>query len=329
MRIFLPFKSLFFIVCLGLTATLVFAQGDAPAIATLLELEGSVETITSKSTKGRWAKNGILLYAGDTVRTSDNSKATVVYRDGSRIRLFQNSELLLKLSEEQSTSRRTFKFKLNLKNGALRGRFLKGLQRTTIRTPTALIGIKGTSFRITEKNNTAYVSLTEGLIEVSNLSSKTILNPGQWLENFKRSDDLVKKVAQIPNILNLKTEEYELDFSDGKSKQLKLSVQLQHSISGNILKRSGKVQLESDYYAIRLPNRFNLNSKGYARVLVKIDPPLKAPPEFKGLITLSAFIDDEGYDDVAEGTLVFKIRNIGKRRTLLLDPDKGLIEKRD
>ena len=150
----------------------------------------------------------MLLYAGNKIRTSGQSKTTVEYRDGSRIRLFQNSEFLLDLSEEQNTSRRTFKYLLTLNNGSLRGRFKKGLQRTKIRTPTALIGVKGTSVRITENNNKVTVSLTEGQVEVSNLSSSTIMNAGQWMPEFGRTDDLSNIVVPIPNLLNLKTDEY-------------------------------------------------------------------------------------------------------------------------
>ena len=107
-----------------------------------------MEAVTAKSPKGRRGINGMLLFAGDKISTAENSKATIEYRDGSRVRLFQNSQLVLNLSDEQAASKRTFKFQLSLNKGSLRGRFLKGLQRTKIRTPTAQIGVKGTTVRI-------------------------------------------------------------------------------------------------------------------------------------------------------------------------------------
>ena len=145
---------------LSLNATLFPAQDTSPAIATILQIEGSVEVVTDMSPKGRRGRDGMLLFAGNKIRTAGKSKATVEYRDGSRIRLFQNSELLLDFSKEQNTSKRTFKYLLTLKNGSLRGRFKKGLQRTKIRTPNALVRVKGTSVRITENKNKATVSLT-------------------------------------------------------------------------------------------------------------------------------------------------------------------------
>jgi len=241
--------------------------------------------------------------------------------------VFQNSQLVLNFSEEQVTTKRTFKFQLSLNKGSLRGRFLKGLQLTRIRTPTAQIGVKGTTVRIKDFDNRATVSLTEGQVEVSNLSSKAILNPGQWLHDFERTEDLSEKVAPLPKILHLKTFDYELDFRDGKSKQLKFSVQLQHDISGKSVARSGLVVFESDYNSIRLPKRFMLDKKGFARVLVGIDPPRLTDPVFQGLITIRAFMDQDGFDEVAEGSLVLKILNAGNKRTLLINPEGSVKEK--
>ena len=329
MRIYFSIRSLFFILVLSMLTSLVSAQSENPAIATLLDVEGTVRVVSLKSPKGRHGTHGMLLYEGNEILTLANSKTSIEYRDGSRVRLFQNSAMVLNKSEEQSTSKRTFKFQLTLKSGSLRGRFLKGLQRTKIRTPTALIGIKGTSFRITENNNKATVALTEGQLEVSNLSSRTVLNPGQWLKDFERSTDLTQKVTPIPNLLSLKTAEHELDFRDGKSKQLNLSVQIQNSTSNKIVQRNGLVIFESDYKNIRLPKRIMLDERGFARIVIGLDPPRLADNEFNGLVTIRAFMDGEDFDDVAEGHLVFKILNLGKKRTLLIDPENGVSKKEE
>ena len=327
MRFFCSSKSLLIITALCFSTQFSSAQSSEPAIASLLKVEGVVEAVTAKSPKGRRGINGMLLFSGDKINTAENSKATIEYRDGSRVRLFQNSQLVLNFSEEQATSKRTFKFQLSLNKGSLRGRFLKGLQRTRIRTPTAQIGVKGTTLRVKDNDNRATVSLTEGQVEISNLTSRTILNPGQWLNDFSRTEDLTKKVSPMPNILHIKTFDYELDFRDGKSKELKFSVQLQHDISGKSVARSGIVMFESDYYSIHLPKSFMLDKKGFARVLVGIDPPRLIDPEFNGLITVRAFLDQEGFDDVAEGSLVLKILNAGKKRTLLINTEGSVTEK--
>ena len=85
---------------------------------------------------------------------------------------------------------------------------------------------------------------------------------------------------------------------------------------------------ESDYYSIRLPKRFLLDKKGFARVIVGIDPPRLTDPEFKGLITIRAFMDQDGFDEVAEGSLVLKILNAGKNKTLLINTEGSVTEKK-
>ena len=329
MRIYFLFKSLLFISVFILTSTLVHSQDSAPAIATLLKIAGSVEVATKKSQKGGRGRVGMLLFAGNKIKTSGKSKATVQFRDGSRFRLFQNSELLLDFSEEQNSNKRTFYYLMTIKTGSLRGRFKKGLQIAKIRTPTGLIEVKGTSLRITENINKTTISLSEGQVIVRNLSSLTKINPGQWLPYFGRTDDLSKKIAPIPNLLHIKTDEYEFDFGNEKTKTIELSVQLQNITSSKIVKRKGLVIFESNFKHIRFPKSIMLDENGYAQVIVLIDPPRIDDSEFKGLITIRAFMDEDGFDDVAEGNLVLKVLNSNKIHSIILDPEKGLKRKND
>ena len=60
-----------------------------------------------------------------------------------------------------------------------------------------------------------------------------------------------------------------------------------------------------------------------------VSPPSITDQGFSGLITIRAFMDDDGFDDVAEGHLVLKRTNLGKKRTLLIDPDYGVVGKQD
>ena len=104
MRFFCSSKSLLIIFAFCFSTQLSSAQSSLPAIATLLQVEGAVVVVTAKSPKGRRGINGMLLFTGNKISTTENSQATIEYRDGSRVRLFQNSQLVLNLSEEQVTS---------------------------------------------------------------------------------------------------------------------------------------------------------------------------------------------------------------------------------
>jgi len=327
---FFPFKCLLInLILIFYIQALVSANTKkTDAIATLINLEGTVKVITKQSKKGEHAREGMLLFNENKIHTSLNSKTSILYRDGSRIRLFQNSKLIMNFSEEKFSAKRNFNYHLTLNGGSVRGRFKKGRQSTKIRTPTAIIGIKGTSFRISEKNYKSTVSLTEGQLEVSNLKTKVIINTGQWLNNFNPNTNLTKLVSSLPNILSLKTNVYEIDFEDEESKQIELSLQIQNTISEKSIKRSGFVVFDSNYKKINLPERIFLNERGFAKILVGINPPNLNNQEFIGLIKIRAYLDEEGFDDVADGLLVLKIKDFGKKRTILLHPDMGVVEKK-
>ena len=81
MRFFCSSKSLLLIASFCFSTQFTSAQSNESAIATLLQLEGTVEAVTTKSPKGRRGINGMLLFAGDKISTAENSKATIEYRD--------------------------------------------------------------------------------------------------------------------------------------------------------------------------------------------------------------------------------------------------------
>ena len=197
------------------------------------------------------------------------------------------------------------------------------------RTPTAIVGVKGTTVRITETSKgKATIGLSEGKIEVTNAVSSIELKAGQWLPEIGRTDELDEKIAKLPNLLFLKTEEYELDFSDQQSKQLFISIQMEDSQSGKMTKRGGPVRLETDYYSVQMPQQVFLESDGFIRFPIEIDPPRKDDSEFDGLIQIRANMDDIGFDDVGEGMMVLRVVNGQRKRSLLIDPQSDLIEKR-
>ena len=174
----------------------------------------------------------------------------------------------------------------------------------------------------------ATIGLSEGKIEVTNAVSSIELKAGQWLPEIGRTDELDEKIAKLPNLLFMKTEEYELDFSDQQSKQLFISIQMEDSQSGKMTKRGGPVRLETDYYSVQMPQQVFLESDGFIRFPIEIDPPRKDDSEFDGLIQIRANMDDIGFDDVGEGMMVLRVVNGQRKRSLLIDPQSDLIEKR-
>ena len=72
---------------LCLLTTSSFAALAQDVVATLYPLTGVVEVTLSKSMRTTQGREGLLLYERDLVRTGVDGKATILLRDGSKIRI--------------------------------------------------------------------------------------------------------------------------------------------------------------------------------------------------------------------------------------------------
>ena len=77
-------------LCLLITSS--FAALAQDVVATLDLSTGVVEVTLSKSMRTTQGREGLMLYERDLVRTGVDGKATILFRDGSEIRLFENTE---------------------------------------------------------------------------------------------------------------------------------------------------------------------------------------------------------------------------------------------
>lgn len=304
------------------SATLaVGAQSDN--VATLDRLKGKVEVIKAESGKVTPGRVGLLLEIGDTVVTLEQSAATIKFRDGSEIRLFAKSNFLIRAVRESKGADRSFLYRLSMKAGAFWGRFVPQREVATIGTPTATIGIKGTTLRVVERDNQARVALTEGLIDVENDRSKVELQPGKRLTNFSRGDDLATKLQDIPYRLVMNSEKRDLKFSGARSEEVFVTIQLTDIKSGNQVRRPGVLYLRSDYGRIVYPPSAELDQRGFARVPLVFFPPEAADAKFNGTIYVWAVLDEEIADDTTEGRLKFTIPVPEGSERVRVDADKG------
>ena len=113
------------------------------AVATMMEVNGNVEVTLSRTLRTTQGRNGLLLYAKDRIRTGLDGKATILFRDGSRLRLFENTEFVIEaVTEQKSNTGRSFQYKLLLKLGAIWSHFAENHQDTKIQTKDATISIQ-------------------------------------------------------------------------------------------------------------------------------------------------------------------------------------------
>ena len=302
-----------------------FAQNEE-VVATLMRTEGAVQVLPAKAQAPVKGRNGLLLKAGDTVVTDKEARATIKFRDGSEIRLFPNTNFLVE-SKEAEGGERFFKLNLFMKAGGIWGNFVKQKQIAQIGSPTATIGIKGTTLRLTDRDGQARVALTEGLIEVKNDRSTVEVQPGKRLSSFSRSDELSKKLEDIPYRLDMQSEKQQLAFEAGKAEEVYINVQLVDIKSGAAVTRPGLVYLRSNYDRITYPAKVSLDARGFARVALKIAPPEAIDAALNGSVYVWAVIDQEDADDTSEGRILFKIPVPAGKERVKVDSKTGTTKK--
>jgi ferric-dicitrate binding protein FerR (iron transport regulator) len=118
--------------------------------------------------------------AGDSILTDAKSSATMRLPDGSTVRIFPNSHIVLR-----SENGRWKEF-LHLLLGNVRVQIEKLSGRPNpkaVTTPTAIIAVRGTIFAVAvEQNGDTRVGLEKGLVAVANHfhpEQKVLVKPGQ------------------------------------------------------------------------------------------------------------------------------------------------------
>lgn len=321
MRI-LNIRCVWLMMAVLLISSAAFAQEDE-IVASLQNMLGRVQVLQKSSGETVQGRVGLLLRAGDTVITAEDSRATIKFRDGSEIRLFQNTRFVLQAAKESVGADRSFRYDLLLRAGSLWGFFVKQRQTAKISTPTATIGIKGTTLRIAEENNKARVALTEGLIEVSNERKTIELEPGKRLTSFTRVDDLAQKVEAIPYKLEMRSEKRRLTFSGNQPEEVFVTLQLTNITTGREVPRAATIYFRSNYEKITYPPVARLDQRGFARVPLTFAPPEAADAQLSGNVYVWAVIDSPEADDTGEGRILFNIPVPKGEERIKIEADKG------
>lgn len=309
-------------LAMGVTVALAQSRED-DIVASLQSLTGRVQVVQKVNGETVQGRTGLLLHSGDTIVTADQSRATIKFRDGSEIRLFQNTRFVLQGAKESAGSDRSFKLDLLMKAGSLWGSFAKQRQTARLTTPTATIGIKGTTLRVTEENNKARVSITEGLIDVSNDAKTIELAAGKRLTEFGRSEDLSQKVQPIPFKVEVKADKRQLTFEKNQSEAVFVNLQLINVANGREVNRSAKIYFRSNYDRVTLPTAAQLDERGFARVSLNFAPPEPADSQLGGSVFVWAVVDQEDGDDTGEGRVLFNIPVPAGKDRIRIEADKG------
>ncbi|WP_022847181.1 MULTISPECIES: FecR family protein [unclassified Desulfurobacterium] len=134
-------------------------------VGKIVKATGRVEVVRKDTFKGIfWKKIRGIFDVGDVVRTKRRSKATINFIDKSSVTMLESSRLIVEryipsgtVAVENPYGKVVYKIVKRT-----RGKFI-------IKTPVAIIGVKGTELFVDSSINRVTVIVNSGLVEVKNL----------------------------------------------------------------------------------------------------------------------------------------------------------------
>ena len=145
---------------------------DTLRVAKILDTQGDVKVYRAGGEKSFAAYKGMGLTQGDTIITGANGKVTLEVDKDKEMKIGPNTQLMI--SElVQSLRNNADKSSFNLKAGQVYTKVKSQLSpgaKYEIRTPTAVMGVRGTQF---------FVSLSNGVAEVITLEGQVVVTVSQ------------------------------------------------------------------------------------------------------------------------------------------------------
>lgn len=170
-RVIIP---LVVIICIIVFAWIVL---NPEVVAEKIEAQLIIESgdVQVKSGEGSWksAENGMTLHKSDSIKTGDNSSASIILFQTSVVRLDSNTEITLEeLIREEKTSVTIQQESGRTWNAVNK---ISGIDNYDVQTPTTVASVRGTGFVvIVQENGSTYYGVSHGLLNISSISNGTI-----------------------------------------------------------------------------------------------------------------------------------------------------------
>lgn len=215
-------------------AVLALAMAAPPPPETSIALISKVILDVTRKQDGKdWqkAKQGDILMAGEKVKTGEKSIAIVKFKDNSLIRIRELSELTL----SAATSGTALTKSVDIDNGVIGFNVRKQQTGEEFRftSPTSVASIRGTGGLFTSKRTSDTLTVTEGIVLLTNRASSSSVNVQAGFTGVSQKDGtLTTHVSTREERLaaeeasrtgdELKKLEFELRDNKGKTKQLRI-----------------------------------------------------------------------------------------------------------
>jgi len=184
---FRAFGAMILLICLFAlpSSPLIRAAGAAESIGKITAAEGKVDILREGALPAVAAKAGDGVFLKDIIRTKSDSKAEILFTDGSVLKLAQRSRI--DLSEYVSGNKGLVKLSRGKVEAIVPPKLDKGTEdmqkakRFEIHTPSAVAGVRGTDYIVFHDRYTSGVVVKEGIVYVYNPKFPdivTVINEG-------------------------------------------------------------------------------------------------------------------------------------------------------
>lgn len=172
LKVLVLYLFFFFLFC-----QIPLSNAEEPA-GKFTHIEGKVDVLRGGSMPAITVKVPDNVFPRDIIRTKSNSKAELILRDNTVLRIGQRSRIDI---SEYLSDEKNYKTSIKLKRGQVKAVVDKNISkkislspdanRFEIQTPNAVAGVRGTEFFVAYEQNTTTVLLKEGEVCVYNLKS--------------------------------------------------------------------------------------------------------------------------------------------------------------
>lgn len=165
--------------------TTIFAADFGKVVA----LQGEVTYGGKKAVLGQLVKPNKTL-----VTKNSNDYVDVLFPDNTVLRLEYGTSTFKKIGKQTQISLLSGKLYVKVK------RVLKEKESFEIKTPTSVVGVRGTAFLIEEQKEASYICVCEGVVEATSLTTKEVRQVKKDEDLWIKKDKPVKDPVLAPDM---------------------------------------------------------------------------------------------------------------------------------
>jgi hypothetical protein len=158
------------LVAVWLVATSVSMAWSQERVGAVAAVEGQAEVLHPGASASVPLAQGDPILLGDQLRTRPDAKVRVTLREGSVLTLAPDSQLMITEQVVAPASVSRFQLLLGTIKAAVTERYSEPNARFEVETPTAIAGVRGTSF-LASYDTTKDETLVVGLVDVTRVRS--------------------------------------------------------------------------------------------------------------------------------------------------------------